>query len=92
MIYFIFDSNSKQNSYLNEIDLELIQNKYDRYNSAYKIRNAFIISSVVLWLYAQIDLFFFSDDLFAEKLNAEITSEFFNNSPPNISLNFKFNF
>ncbi|MBK6913532.1 MAG: hypothetical protein IPH11_07650 [Ignavibacteriales bacterium] len=92
MIYFIFDSNTKQNSYLNEIDLELIQNKYDRYNSAYKIRNAFIISSVVLWLYAQIDLFFFSDDLFAEKLNAEITSDLFNNSPSNISLNFKFNF
>ncbi|MBK7379519.1 MAG: hypothetical protein IPJ03_11020 [Ignavibacteriales bacterium] len=92
MIYFIFDSNTKLNSYLNEIDLELIQNKYDRYNSAYKIRNAFIISSVVLWLYAQIDLFFFSDDLFAEKLNLEITSDLFNNSPSNISLNFKFNF
>lgn len=92
MIYFIFDSNTKQNSYLNEIDLELIQNKYDRYNSSYKIRNALIISSAVLWLYAQIDLLFFSDDLFAEKINAEITSDIFNNSSSNISLNFKFNF
>jgi hypothetical protein len=92
MIYFIFDSNTKQNSYLDEIDLDLIQNKYDRYNSAYKIRNALIISSVVLWLYAQIDLLFFSDDLFAEKLNAEITSDLFDNSPSNISLNFKFTF
>lgn len=92
MIYFIFDSNAKQNSYLNETDLESIQNKYDKYNSAYKIRNALIISSAVLWLYAQIDLLFFSDDLFAEKLNAEITSDLFNNSPANISLNFKLNF
>lgn len=92
MIYFIFDSNTKQKSYLNETDLESIQNKYDKYNSAYKIRNALIISSAVLWLYAQIDLLFFSDDLYAEKLNAEITSDLFNNSPANISLKFKFNF
>lgn len=92
MIYFIFDSNKKQNSYLNETDLNLIQNKYDTYNSAYKIRNTLIVTSVVLWLYSQIDLLFFSDDLFAEKLNAEITSDLFHNSPSNISLNLKFNF
>ena len=72
--------------------LNLIQNKYDTYNSAYKIRNTLIVTSVVLWLYSQIDLLFFSDDLFAEKLNAEITSDLFHNSPSNISLNLKFNF
>ena len=44
MIYFIFDSNKKQNSYLNETDLNLIQNKYDTYNSAYKIRNTLIVT------------------------------------------------
>jgi len=92
MIYFIFDSNSKETSYLNETVPELIQNKYDEFNSAYKIRNSLIVSSIVLWLYSQIDLLSFSDDLFAEKLNAEITSNLFNNSSSNISLNFKFNF
>lgn len=92
MIYFIFDTNEKQNSYLNESDLNLIQNKYNEYNSSYKIRNALIVSLVVIWLYSQIDLLFFSDDLFAEKLNAEITSDIFNDSPSNISLTFKFNF
>ena len=61
MIYFIIDSNKKEDDYLNTSDPKTISTNFDAYNSSYKLRNAFIISSVVIWLYSQIDLLFFHD-------------------------------
>ncbi len=61
MIYFIIDSNKKEDDYLNATTPQAIANNFDTYNSSYKLRNAFIISSVIIWLYSQIDLLFFHD-------------------------------
>jgi hypothetical protein len=61
MIYTILDTKNKEDAYLNETNKLLIQQKYDDYNKSYKIRNALIISYVVVWLYSQIDLLFFSN-------------------------------
>lgn len=60
MIYFIYDTNQKEKSYLNETNKNLIPARYDEYNNAYKIRNALIISYAALWVYSQIDMLFFN--------------------------------
>ncbi|MGK9476821.1 hypothetical protein [Melioribacter sp. OK-6-Me] len=60
MIYFIYETNQKEKSYLNETNKNLIPARYDEYNNAYKVRNALIISYAALWIYSQIDLLFFN--------------------------------
>ena len=56
MIYFIINTNNKEKSYIAETDLDLIRSKYDSYNTSYKLRNVFIVTSVALWTYTQLDL------------------------------------
>ncbi len=57
MIYFIFDTNQKEKDYLNQTNFDDIQNKYDRYNQSYKIRNGLIAGYALIWVYSQWDLF-----------------------------------
>lgn len=62
MIYFIYDTNQKEKSYLNETNKILIPSRYNDYNNAYKIRNALIISYAALWIYSQVDMLIFDKD------------------------------
>ena len=65
MIYFIVDTNTKEEDYLNQTDPVLIKAKYDDFNSSFKTRNSLIFAYTAIWLYSQLDLMFFSnDDLF----------------------------
>lgn len=61
MTYFIVTTVSRERDYLNETTPDLIEEKYDRYNASYKLRNAFVVTYAVLWLYAQVDLLLLSD-------------------------------
>ena len=92
LIYFAVDANSKQNNYLTEKNKALIQQKYDDYNSSYKIRNTLIISYVAIWLYSQIDFLFFSET--KQQIDGDPINSFFNLSPAvnEITLNVKFSF
>lgn len=86
MFYFIFDSKKKETDYLKEIDKNLIPSKYDSYNKSYKLRNIFITSYVIIWIYSQIDLLLFSEGIETNfQQNDGIT--FYNNSA-----DFKVNF
>ncbi len=58
-IYFIIDSNKKKNDYLNATDINTINNKYNLYNTAYKMKNISLISFAAIWLYSQVDALFF---------------------------------
>ncbi len=62
MIYFISDASQKEKDYLNETDKTLIQEKYNTYNTSYKIRNALIISYAAIWIFSQLDLIFLSEE------------------------------
>jgi len=62
MVYFIFDSKTKENDYLTETNQLLIQQKYDKYNKSYKIRNIMIFSYAIIWIYSQLDLLLFNDN------------------------------
>jgi len=62
LIYFIFDTRAKENTYLRERNLQRIESRYKEFNTSYAIRNALIVAYGAIWLYAQADLAFFSFD------------------------------
>lgn len=80
MFYFIFDTNKKQDTYLQETNKSLVENKYSSYNSSYKIRNSLIISYAALWIYSQIDLHFFNNSLPEAQLSEPLKSSTNGNS------------
>ena len=57
-INYALDTEDKEKSYLNETDMGRIEPKYDAYNRAYRLRNIFMASFAVVWLYTQADLLF----------------------------------
>ena len=63
IVYFIIDSNKKEKEYLQERDINLIEDKYDLYNFSNRMKNISIGSFAAVWLYSQIDLLFFTEGL-----------------------------
>lgn len=61
--YSLFETNSREEAYLLETNLDLIPQKYDDYNKTYKIRNIVLITYAAVWLYTQIDLLLFNNEL-----------------------------
>lgn len=92
VIYFTLDANKKQDDYLKETDNFLIQQKYDEYNKSFKLRNTFIITYAVLWLYSQIDLLFFTSE--NESTKVASVSSYIDSSPygNNFQLGFRIPF
>jgi hypothetical protein len=92
MIYFIFDANAKENNYLSETNLDLIQRKYVEYNNSYKIRNTLIITYAAVWLYSQVDLLFFSNEIKSENISVSFSNTYqkFDNSKILISFQIPF--
>ncbi|MFZ1292490.1 MAG: hypothetical protein WAR79_20535 [Melioribacteraceae bacterium] len=84
MIYFIFDSNKKEKDYLAQTNSLLIKSKYDDYNSSYKIRNLLIGIYAAIWLYSQIDILFFSNELGSEQVLSNFQNLNFQNQQNNI--------
>ncbi|MBN2571756.1 MAG: hypothetical protein JXA68_06480 [Ignavibacteriales bacterium] len=62
LIYFVFDCDKKEKDYMSETNFELIEQKYTAYNKSYKTRNILFFSYLTIWLYSQIDIWFFSHD------------------------------
>ncbi len=61
-IYYSVETNNLENDYRLETKAELIEEKYNEYNSAYKIRNALYVTYAAFWLFSQIDLLFFNEE------------------------------
>lgn len=55
-VYYIIDTNNKENDYLNEIDKQLIPVKFSKYDDSYKKRNLLIGTFAIVWIYSQLDL------------------------------------
>ncbi|HUX61666.1 MAG TPA: hypothetical protein VMV32_10180 [Ignavibacteriaceae bacterium] len=91
-IYFIIDSNKKEKNYLNETNPGLIQQKYNSYNSSYKIKNVSIISFVAVWLYSQIDILFFPHHFYSNDKTISLTPSLFSQFASNLQLNFQLEF
>jgi hypothetical protein len=58
-IYYSIRTHNKREDYLNEINKTKIEDRYQTYNKAYKLRNAFIYTYLAIWLYSQFDLLMF---------------------------------
>lgn len=89
LIYYINDTNKKENDYLNEMDNILIQQKYDLFNKSYKIRNSLLISYVIIWMYSQLDLLFFNDKEIFMKDIIESNTISYNRFNQGLQLNFR---
>ena len=63
IVYTIIETNSREDAYMAETNQELILLKYNDYNEMYKTRNLLIGAYAAVWLYTQIDLLFFNDQL-----------------------------
>ena len=57
-IYFYFDTKKKEKEYLDELDVEKIPEKYDKYNLSYKARNFFIVIFSITYVISQLDYSF----------------------------------
>ncbi|MHC1739377.1 MAG: hypothetical protein AB9882_15325 [Ignavibacteriaceae bacterium] len=75
-VYFIIDSNNKENNYLGEINRDLIESRYSEYNSSYKLRNISLALYAALWVYSQLDFYLFPKE--------GVTQEQFSSFPVNI--------
>ena len=92
MVYFIFDANDKRSKYLNEVDPSLVDEKYNAYNTSYKIRNSLIVTYALLWIYSQIDILFISEIPFIPEVSTAGINGFHNSLPPDIQFTFHFQF
>lgn len=63
VVYSVIETNSREEKYLSETNLNLIPQKYDLYNEMYKVRNILISAYIAVWIYSQIDLLLFRDEL-----------------------------
>lgn len=83
-IFYIIDSNKRENIYLAEKNPIGLGEKYRRFNESYNYRNISIAALAAVWLYSQLDLF-----LFSEKLGE---SEYLKINPSISGLNLRLNF
>ena len=92
MVYYIVDSKTKENDYLNETNPILFQQKYDNYNKSYKIKNLMIFSYALIWIYSQIDLLFFNDNqpLTIAELNKNYYGLNYSNGDFHLNLSIRF--
>lgn len=67
LVYSIIETNKREKQYLNELDESLIAQRYKEYNSSYKLRNAFILSTALIWVFSQFDLLFFNSIKFVNR-------------------------
>jgi len=74
-VYFYLDTNSKEEAYLNEVNVDKILERYKSYNTSYKIRNISLITLGLIYIYSQFDI-----------ISRNTISE--NNSIPNLSFRF----
>ena len=86
-IYFIVDSNSKENDYLNEVEKSQIEIKYKRYNDAYTYRNISLISFAAVWLYTQTDLLFLRENKIGQ---VEVYPSILFSAEPQLNINIYF--
>jgi hypothetical protein len=68
-IYFSSNCRDKERAYLNETDKLLMNDRYEKYNRSFKVRNSLIASYAAIWLYSQADLLVFQKKIFSEKFS-----------------------
>lgn len=86
VIYTVVETNKREELYMNETNADLIPERYSSYNDMYKMRNLLIGAYAALWLYSQIDILLFGDNLPDDILSLQKQN---NGHHPNIALSLK---
>jgi hypothetical protein len=60
--YYAIETKNREDEYLKATEKTDIEEKYSRYNEAYKLRDLSFLSFATVWVYTQIDILFFSGD------------------------------
>lgn len=74
-VYMIFHTAELERDYLNEINMDQIEPRYQKYNRARYWRNGLIAATAVIWIYAQSDLLLHFFNQPAKKITAEISGQ-----------------
>ncbi len=91
-IYYIIDSNNKEKAYSNETNSVLIQQKYNSYNTSYKLKNISILAYAAIWLYSQADILLFHHQLDSANGTTSIVPQIDFNYSYSLRLNFNLAF
>jgi hypothetical protein len=89
-IYFIVETNNREKEYLNAIEKDIIEQKYQEYNDAYRLRNISLGLFAGVWLYSQIDLLFISSYEKNSKSGLNIQAGMNDKFTPSISITYRF--
>ena len=81
-IYFSIDCADKRSEYLDEVNTLQIESKYDSYNRTFKIRNLCLTSFGVIWIYSQIDIWFFQHENIQKRSHISIVPVLGMNASP----------
>jgi hypothetical protein len=92
MIYFIIETNKREENYVRSSNPAEFSSLYNKYNDAYQLRNFSILTYVVVWLYSQIDLLLFSDQLISNESNPDLQSNLIVDPSSGLQINFSINF
>jgi len=85
-IFYMIETNKTEKNYLNETDRLEIEDKYEDYNQAYKLRNIFILSYAIIWIYSQLDFIFFNDSWQTNYVSFKFPSHNQNRITPQLKL------
>jgi hypothetical protein len=89
-IYFIFETNNREKNYLNAVEKDIIEQKYQEYNDAYRMRNLSLGLFAGVWLYSQIDLLFISSYEQNYKSGLSIHAGIYDTCTPSIFVTYRF--
>jgi len=89
-IYYIVETNNREKDYLNAIEKDIIEQKYQEYNDAYRLRNISLGLFAGVWLYSQIDLLFISSYEQNSKSGLNIQAGMNDSYTPSIYITYRF--
>ncbi len=89
-VYFIVETNRLEKEYLNTVNKDLIEQKYQDYNDAYRWRNISLGLYAGIWLYSQIDLLLISTNENDASTGLHIKPAMFDEHTPAVLFSYRF--
>ena len=89
-VYFIIETNKREKDYLNEVDKNIIEQEYQKYNDAYQRRNLSLGLFAGVWLYSQIDLLLISPEKQITNSGLQLKAIMYDEFTPAVLLSYSF--
>ena len=89
-VYLIVETNRLEKEYLNTVNKDLIEQKYQDYNDVYRWRNISLGLYAGIWLYSQIDLLLISTNENYTNTGLRLKPVMFNEHTPAVLLSYQF--